>query len=339
MSRFRRWVSRRITQASGIINKTRLSRPSEDGGLERYHDIDLTWAASNKRDKHAAGFLDLPRELRDCIYQLTLVLEQPFEIGHFDSSAESKRPSYPIWNRYPKACGLLSTCKQVHAEAAPVLYGDNHFETSLPKDSAALRDLLVVDEEAQKSTNSWGIPDRLMVLPFHSAYHTLVTNRSFRAGSSWPERDGGLKFLLPMIWSLGSVEGAYFRVQSLRPQLRRWWFRNDIYVAGWRRKGYEQPLAPHNKIDCGSSITFDSVTNSDDVVLAITRLTNTSEASNLSIKAPFAVKHLQFNVRVHACLLGEEHTSLQHSLSIEELHRRNDVLKIVYIFTPLLPNN
>jgi hypothetical protein len=215
-----------------------------------------------------------------------------------------------------------------------MLYGENHFETSLSADdSAAPIHLLDVDEAAQKCSNDRGIPDRLMALPFHPTYRPLVVNRSIRTGTRCPDRDGGLKFLLPMMYSLRNVEGAFFRAQSLRHQSPRC-FRKDVYVAGWRRKGFEKPLSAHNKHDCESSITFDLVSDSDEVILTISRISDPSRADYMGTKAPFALKHPRYKVHVHACLTGSA-----QSLSMDHILCRRDVMKVVLLFTPLPTND
>ena len=343
MAKLRQWLSKRSSDWSrkprDKTSTRRTAIPDEE--LHESRGVLPGWTPSPKQEKHIIGFLDLPRELRDCIYHHCLVLEQPFDLGNFDTMVESKRQAtfYLGWNRYPIAGQILSTCKQVHAEAAPILYGENHFETSLSADdSVALTNFLEVNEAAQKFSNDRRIPDRLMTLPFHPTYQPLVVNRSFRTGTRFQDRDGGLKFLLPMMYSLRNVEGAFFRAQSLRHQSPRC-FRGDVYVAGWRRKGYEKPLSAHNKHDCESSITFDLVSDSDEVVLAVFRMSDPSRADYMETKAPFALKHLRYKVHVHACLTGSAQPGSQQSFSMDHILRRHDVMKVVYVFTPLPTND
>ena len=339
MARLRRWLSERISDSSrrpkNIASSLQTILANQE--LKESQGISLEWAASSKQQEHIIGFLDLPRELRDRVYHHCLVLEQPFDIGNFDSMLESKRRAkyYLGWNRHPKASQILSTCKQIHTEAAPMLYGDNHFETSFSdNDSVAPSHLLDVDEAAQKCSNDRGIPDRLMVLPFHPTYQPLVVHRSFRSGTRRPDRDGGLKFLLPMLYSLKNVEGAFFRAQSLRHQSPRC-FRKDVYVAGWRQKGYDKPLSAHNSHDCENSIAFDLVSDSDEVVRTVCRISDPLRADYMGTKAPFAVKHLRYKVHVHACLTGSAQSGSEQTLSVDHIICRRDVMKIIYVFTPL----
>ena len=340
MRRLRRWIKRKPTSGDQSLDQGMEKKEHftpdilVNDDLQRSIAIKLDWAESCKRDVNRTGFLDLPRELRDKIYAYCLLLEQPFDVGNYDANAGSKRPTkFPLWNRYSKACKLLCTCQQVHAEAAPVLYGGNHFETSAPSSSVAMDGLLTLDDESQLPINSQGVPDRLTIMPFHPAYRSLVAHRSFRSGARWPNKNGGLQFLLAMMSHLRHADGAYFRAQALRWQTP-WTIRNDVYVAGWRPKGVERPLLAHNKYDCDSSATLEYVASSDDTVMAISRLSGAAEVYCDALQTPDAIKHLNYKIRVHCCLIAKADSIAQPDASLDDILAREDILKMVYVFTP-----
>jgi len=68
-------------------------------------------------DATSLGFLSLPAEVRNMIYRLVLCYPSPagrqYE-GRLDWGAQ-----------------LLRTCRQIHAEALPILYGENIFEIEI----------------------------------------------------------------------------------------------------------------------------------------------------------------------------------------------------------------
>lgn len=70
-----------------------------------------------KRSKHAeeqgVGFLSLAPEIRNMIYTLVLVTEEPIDLA---------RPT-----NFSRTSALLRTCKAVEAEASQILYGKNSF--------------------------------------------------------------------------------------------------------------------------------------------------------------------------------------------------------------------
>lgn len=83
------------------------------------------------------SFLDLPAELRLCIYEEALVrrIDTPFA-----ATSSWDRRKYILLHFIGTAVkinipiGLLRTCKQLHAEAAPIIYSQNIFSANEPHD-------------------------------------------------------------------------------------------------------------------------------------------------------------------------------------------------------------
>lgn len=102
-------------------------------------ELTTAWSQSRKEDTSRISFLDLPRELRDLIYIHTfhvpgaifIYTQNPYQpqcmlrakIVRYKGrgSAEPQKVSKMV------SAGLLQSCRQLHAEAAPVFYGDNFF--------------------------------------------------------------------------------------------------------------------------------------------------------------------------------------------------------------------
>ncbi|CAA9959910.1 hypothetical protein PTMSG1_03318 [Pyrenophora teres f. maculata] len=100
----------------------------------------IEWIASAKNDEQKMGFLDLPRELRDLIYEFAFRAEGAILIYSRDPYAV--RPLAKAMNIRHKGSGpiepepmrngqipvaLVRTCRQLYAECSPVLYGINTF--------------------------------------------------------------------------------------------------------------------------------------------------------------------------------------------------------------------
>lgn len=84
---------------------------------------------STKRARHEArkSFLDLPRELRDIIYELCLVSTEAIDVRQLAT------PSYSL-----KKLGISTAClrvsRQLYREALEVMYGLNTFEAKISLD-------------------------------------------------------------------------------------------------------------------------------------------------------------------------------------------------------------
>jgi hypothetical protein len=113
----------------------------------------IQWAQSYKGDAHKTGFLDLPRELRDVIYnhvfrvQGAIYIFSPESFSRI-STSYTFSPNLPSRITVGKArivrhgnegpieprtlgrvitLSMMRVCRQLHAECAPVLYGGNVF--------------------------------------------------------------------------------------------------------------------------------------------------------------------------------------------------------------------
>lgn len=113
--------------------------------------LSTVWSQSHKQDAHTFSFLDLPRELRDLIYAYTFHVSGTIFIYTKDPTQPERRVRAKIVRHRnigkpePQSVykhismGLLRTCRQLHAETAPVLYGDNIFRIwVMNKDHLAL---------------------------------------------------------------------------------------------------------------------------------------------------------------------------------------------------------
>ncbi|KAF2489607.1 hypothetical protein BU16DRAFT_471551 [Lophium mytilinum] len=98
------------------------------------------------------NFLNLPRELRDLIYEHALqapgaiiIYTKPHQLLGFVLAAKNIReknvgPPEPVPLESVLSLGLMRTCRQLHAECSPILYGNNTFRLYTPEgDFAAAR--------------------------------------------------------------------------------------------------------------------------------------------------------------------------------------------------------
>jgi hypothetical protein len=102
-------------------------------------ELSTKWHQSFKDDPCRISLLDLPRELRDVIYAYTFHVTGAIFIYTTDPyrpqpKLSSKIVRYRGSGAADPACvheqisiGLLRSCRQLHAECAPVLYSDNTF--------------------------------------------------------------------------------------------------------------------------------------------------------------------------------------------------------------------
>jgi hypothetical protein len=77
------------------------------------HCFDFSGVTSSSEISYKTSFLDLPRELRDEVYQHLFVVEDGFDLG---------RPK-----NFSRGAAFLRSCKQVYWEGCKVLYEKNHF--------------------------------------------------------------------------------------------------------------------------------------------------------------------------------------------------------------------
>jgi len=101
--------------------------------------VSLEWVQSYKQNPSKASFLDLPRELRDYIYSFAFQVSGAilvYSTNPYRARPDTKAmivrhgnegPIKPqkLGNAFPLS--IIRTCKQLHAECSPVLYGQNVF--------------------------------------------------------------------------------------------------------------------------------------------------------------------------------------------------------------------
>lgn len=172
------------------------------------------WIASSKRTNEC-GFLDLPRELRDRIYNFALPTRGTVFFGnvalraggphvwHTDvrfSSGTLQPLPLSVWNF---TLALLATSKQLHAETAQILYGGNVFALTVSP-SASL-------------TGIWGAPgllDQLTlpgILPVAPVHLSLLHEVYFQPAC--PERGFVVKVFTQAVTTLlADVPGAYYSI-------------------------------------------------------------------------------------------------------------------------------
>ncbi|KAF1971084.1 hypothetical protein BU23DRAFT_200048 [Bimuria novae-zelandiae CBS 107.79] len=102
--------------------------------------LGIEWVQSHKDVATALSFLDLPKELRDTVYQYAFQVPGALFIYCTDPYSwrptlkgkivkyKNKGPMEPQHVSGVIPIGLLRTCRQIHSEAAEVLYGRNVFQ-------------------------------------------------------------------------------------------------------------------------------------------------------------------------------------------------------------------
>ncbi|EME78037.1 uncharacterized protein MYCFIDRAFT_79272 [Pseudocercospora fijiensis CIRAD86] len=69
------------------------------------------------------GFLNLPAEVKNCVYELALHSDPDFILGSISRTQFGK-----LYDSNRLSPNILATCHQVCNKASPVLYGSNTFE-------------------------------------------------------------------------------------------------------------------------------------------------------------------------------------------------------------------
>lgn len=184
----------------------------------------------------AVGFLDLPPEIRNTIYELSLIvyLEEPSPaVGILcPDLGKVQRQLVDLHGlmhcRTPKRLGLapnlLATCKQVYNEALPVLYGNNCFliaaNTSsvkytrnnggyqLPSNVYAMRIV-----EIRGNQNQAVVRSLFLVLQNMLALNTLRIHGALRRNFQVPKTM--VKALLPLVQGMHGERMGTDRKQAM----------------------------------------------------------------------------------------------------------------------------
>ncbi|CAI6340937.1 unnamed protein product [Periconia digitata] len=110
----------------------------------------LEWTSSSKQEASKISFLDLPRELRDSIFIYALkapgaIFVQSAYIHAAQEDLEGRAIRYKGQGPpEPERLGriitspLVRTCRQIHAESTPILYGHNIFSFSMVNSNFAI---------------------------------------------------------------------------------------------------------------------------------------------------------------------------------------------------------
>lgn len=148
------------------------------------------------KNRKISSFLELPRELRDNIYEKVLVFAEPIELAPFGGEFEqwqhgiSERPNvyqyrhaHRFRNEICPCLRLFRVCKQIYMEACGVYYSENAFRFSNrmgwdamvrflaligTHNSSLLRDVTVVDPISGQQS----VP----IYEGHDAHHQLLVS-------------------------------------------------------------------------------------------------------------------------------------------------------------------
>lgn len=91
-------------------------------------------AVAPSSNTSSSRFLDLPPELRNRIYRLTVIEDKPIEIIHDKKQRKAERPTHPA---------LADTYEQIQNEVLSIFYGENSFVYSTSGDIVQQCDAVV----------------------------------------------------------------------------------------------------------------------------------------------------------------------------------------------------
>lgn len=132
--------ARTRTKRRDVAMTTRKRRcPDGHGPLPRHV---RSFNVTSRSTFRQTGFLDLPRELRDLVYEYALVAWEPISIYNFTSIRYHYVPTQTLH----LSPALLAVSRTLHAEGAPVLYGLNTFYIFLRMDLDHAQHRLAVDD-------------------------------------------------------------------------------------------------------------------------------------------------------------------------------------------------
>lgn len=132
-------------------------------------------AFMHSRQSTTTTFLELPRELRDMIYELALVSTDTIDVCNF--AAPSRWPHSSTLGISP---AVLRVSRQIHNEALDVLYGLNTFQATV------LLDPRVPHQFEPRGSDSSHID---ITHPMIKNVRRLVIHLKFCVLSQWPNQD------------------------------------------------------------------------------------------------------------------------------------------------------
>ena len=123
--------------------------------------------------------LKLPAELRNRIYRLALISDEPVHI-YVKLRCETVGSSEYSTTAYTSEPAFLATCKDIRKEALAVFYGGNIFRTPFPSTDIWQPWLLNIAPEKRRLLNNVRVHDRLLWSP-------REVNHALRDARRWVE--------------------------------------------------------------------------------------------------------------------------------------------------------
>lgn len=256
------------------LSSSEPSIPSPTSTPHRNHPVIIP-ATSNAETNNKVTFLTLPLEIRLRIYDLLLV-------SRFD---RAQNPSWAVGNTYQQLIilhmirifrhgtmepGILRTCKQIHHEAHAILYSQNVFKITEPKDMFRFSaEIGIANIKLLRTLYIW-VPYTAKLTPWLQILHFLAEEATglrfielgWGASCEFPwqlergARERGLGDNLEFVRALGKIQGlkrlvitGYFAKNWPAYLERRMSVPVRSVPADFREEGYLSPevLALKNK--------------------------------------------------------------------------------------------
>lgn len=138
-------------------------------------NLNADWAPSQRHNAAFASILDLPREIRDAIYEYLIPSDQCFGLGSFQVDFDQKFSHVHPRNTHIAPASwtaLLRVSKQLHHEVAARFYGANAFSVSCAVPPADLHRF------AARAITAFGFAG---LVPMHPAYLRFLRGIEIRS--------------------------------------------------------------------------------------------------------------------------------------------------------------